>query len=442
MKEFDVIVIGGGTAGVAAAQSAVEQGARVGLVESNRLGGHSLFRGQLPLQVVRDRMEKSNKQISFKSLVQEVEEKAGEISKEIEERLKSSGVECIKGDGALAGSGQVMVRQGEDSSLLKSGKIIIATGSLPKPVATIPFDDHIFHSDRLLDWKEAPASLLIVGGDKTGLEAATLFNLLGTKVFLVDENHHLIHDKDPDLITALETKFKKQKIKTLLGKKIISIFKDTEKINVTLDGGVKFSTEKILVSGERLGNTADLELDGLSVERGPNREIWVNENMETSLKGVFAVGSVTGRSRSLQISKEEGRVAGINAAGGSESLDQDQVPFCLQTQPEIASIGCLSGNAHYKGYRAVEGRYNSSGVDGSNSHEGGFCKIIADRESKRIIGAQILGTQASESITQLQSDIREGVPVKKLAQISEPTPFLKPIISAAKECVRALSARR
>ncbi len=442
MKEFDVIVLGGGTAGIAAAQSAVEQGVRVGLIESNRPGGHSLFRGQLPLQVVHDRMEKSNEQISFESLVQEVDEKSEKVSKEIEECLKSSGVEYIKGEGALAGSSQVMVRQGEDSSVLKCGKIIIATGSLPKPISKIPFDDHsIFHSDQLLDGKEASTSLLIVGGDKTGLEAAYLFNLLGTKVFLVDENNRLIHDKDPDLITALEAGFKKQKIKTLLGKKIISIFKDTEKIDVTLDGGVKFSTERVLVSGERLGNTADLGLDGLSIEKGSNQEIWVNENMETSLKGVFAVGSVTGRSRSLQISKEEGRVAGINATGGSESIDQDQIPFCLQTQPEIVSIGCLSGNAHYKGYRAVEGRYNSSGAEGSHSMDG-FCKIIADRESKRIIGAQILGVQASESIAQLQPNIREGVLVKKLAEISEPTSSLKPIISAAKKCVRALSAQR
>lgn len=442
MEEFDTIVLGGGTAGVVAAQSAVEQGARVALIEPNRLGGYSLFKGQLPLQVVRDRMGTSNKRVSFESLVQEVDAKAGEISKEIEEGLKSSGVDCIKGEGTLTGGRQVLVLQGEDSSVLKTGKIIIATGSLPKPVARIPFDEHsIFHSDRLLDWKEAPTSLSIVGGNKTGLEAATLFNLLGTKVFLVDENHRLIHDRDPDLITALEAGFKQQKIKTLLGKKIISIFKDTEKIDVTLDGGVKFSTEKILVSGERLGNTASLGLDDLSIERGPSQEIWVNENMETSLKGVFAAGSVTGRSRSLQISKEEGRVAGTNASGGSESIDQDQIPFCLQTQPEIASIGCLSGNAHYKGYRAVMGRYDSSGVDGSNCHEGGFCKIIADRESKRIIGAQILGAQASECITQLQPNIREGVTVKKLVEIGEPIPAFKLVISAAKKCVQALSAR-
>jgi len=443
MEEFDVIVIGGGTAGVAAAQSAIEAGARVALVESSRLGGHSLFKGQLPLQVVNEQIGTSDEPISFENLIKELDRRTEEISKEIEARLTSTGVACIKGEGALAGGHQVMVRQGDDSSLLKTDKIIIATGSLPKPIARIPFDDHsIFQIDRLLDWKEVPTSLSIIGGDKTGLEAAYLFSLLGARVFLVDENQRLIHDRDPDLITALEAGFKKQKIKTLLGKKIISLFKDAEKIDITLDGGVKFSTERILVSGERLGNTSHLGLDELSIEKGTQQEIWVNETMETSLKGVFAAGSVIGRSRSLQISKEEGRVAGVNAAGGSASVDQDQIPFCLQTQPEIASIGCLRENAHYKGYRAVMGRYDSPKEEDSNNHESGFCKIVADRETQRFIGAQILGAQASESITQLQANIREGEPVKKLLENSEPTLFLKPVISAAKKCVRALSARR
>ena len=443
MESFDVVVIGGGTAGIAAAQSAVEQGARVCLVESNRLGGHSLFKGQLPLQIMRDHMGKSGVNISFEGLVQEVDKQAGKISKEIEGHLKNSGVECMEGEGALTENRQVTVRQGNNTSLLKAGKIIIATGSLPKPISKIPFDNQsIFHIDKLLDWKEAPTSLLVVGGDKSGLEAAYLFSLLGTKIFLVEENHRLIHDRDPDLIAALEAGFKQRKIKTLLGKKIISIFKDDEKIDVTLDGGVKFSTEKILVSGERSGNTAQLGLDSLDIEQGVSQEIWVNEKMETSLKSVFAVGSVTGRPRSLQISKEEGRVAGINAAGGSETVDQDQIPFCLRTQLEIASIGCLSGDAHYKGYRAVQGRHDFPEDEDSNSQVSGFCKIIADRESKKFIGAQMLGAQASVAIVELQSKIKEGVSVKELTEISEIIPLFRPIISAAKKCVRALSAQR
>ena len=443
MEEFDVVVIGGGTAGVSAAQSAAEHDARVALVESNRFGGHSLFRGQLPLQIMHKQIMESKEQISFDRLVREVDKQAGKISNEIEEQLQKSGVECIKGEGVLSGSRQLLVHQGNDSFMLKSGKIIIATGSLPKPVGKIPFDDQdLFHIDRLLDWNEVPSSLLIVGGDKAGLEAAHLFNLLGTKVFLVDENQRLIHDKDPDLITALEAGFKQQKIKTLLGKKIISMFKDTGKIDITLDGGVKFSTERVLVSGERLGNTEQLDLGSLDIERGSSREIWVNEQMETSLKGIFAAGSVTGRSRSLQISREEGRVAGVNATGASESIDQTQISFSLQTQPEIASIGCLTADAHYKGFRAVQGRYDFSKKDGTKNDKEGFCKIIADRESKQFIGAQMSGGQATESIAQLQSHIREGVSVNKLSKIEGPTPSFQPVISAAQACVRALSARR
>ena len=443
MEEFDIVIIGGGTAGVSAAQSAVGEGIRVGLIESNRPGGHSLYRGQLPLQIVHDWMENSDEPISFTNLKQEVDQQAEKLSREIEEDLKSSGVVFIKGEGTLQGSHQVSVSQDGDSTLLKTRNIIIATGSLPKPIGSIPFDDQsILHIDQLLDWEAAPTSLLIVGGDKTALEAAHLFNLLGIKVFLVDENHRLIHDRDPDLIAGLEAGFKQQKIKTLLGKKIISIFKDTEKIDITLDGGVKFSTERVLVSGKRLGNTTQLGVSSLNIEQGSSQEIWVNENMETSLKGVFAAGSVTGRPRSQQISKEEGRVAGVNASGGSEVIDQSLVPFCLQTQPGIASIGCLNGDAHYKGYRAVQGRFDFPEEDGPNSHIGSFCKIVADRESKKIIGAQVLGTQASEIITQLQANVREGVPVNMLTQSSGATPFLEPIISAAKKCVLSLSARR
>ena len=442
MEDLDVVIVGGGTAGVAAAQSAVELGARVGLIESNRPGGHSLFRGQLPMQIVRQRLEESGEPVSYEDLIREVDEQIEKTSKRIEQDLRNSGVEFIKGVGALEGNHQVLVSQGGDAHSIKSSKIIIATGSLPNPAGKIPFDDHsIFHIDQILESKKAPASLLIVGGNKTGLEASCLFNLLGTKVFLVDENHRLIHDKDPDLITALEAGFKQQKIKALLGKKIISIFKGTGQIDITLEGGVKFSTESVLVSGERSGNTVSLGLDSVSVEQGAHHEIWVNEQMGTSLKNIFAAGSVTGRPHSLQISREEGRVAGVNAAGGSESVDSDRIPFCLQTQPEIASVGCLPGEAHYKGYRAVLGRHDFSGDKESNNN-GGFCKIVADRDSKKFIGAQISGAQASEAMRVLQPELRECVEVKKLTQISETAPLAKPIILAAKECVRALSVRR
>ncbi len=445
MNEYEVVVIGGGTAGVASAQAAAGQGARVGLVEARRPpGGPSLFKGQLPLQVLRQKMESSGDKIPLAALVQAMEEKAEQTSREILEDLQNAGVEWIQGEGSLIGGRQVLVHHDPQPSTLKAGKVILASGSRVKPVTMIPFDDQtILPLDGLLNWDETPVSVLIVGGDTSALEAAQLFHLLGTKVFLVDENHRLIHQHDSDLIVALEAGFKKQKIKVLLGKKIISLFKGNDQIDITLDGGVKFSTERMLVSGERLGNTEKLGLDPLNIEKGRNQEIWVNETMETSLQGVFAAGSVTGRSHSREISEEEGRVAGINAAGGRQAIDRGQIPFCLHTDPEIASIGCLSGDAHFKGFRAVEGRYNVGGQKESGNPVEGFCKVIADRDSKRIIGAQFLGEQASESMRRLQSTLRGGVSLQDLVQSGDENPsFFKPVIKAAQACLRALAVKR
>lgn len=447
MQEYDVIVIGGGSAGFAAARSAAQQGVRVGLVESGPVGGHCLLKSRLPRNILDDWTGRPDPQIAFQNLIQHIQADEELISETLIEDSKGEGVEWIPGVGSLAGARQISVQQENESLFLKTNAVVIATGSLLRPASAIPFDDQsILPVDSLWDWPAIPESLLVVHGDPVGLEAAYTFSRLGVKVFLVEPGERLIYDQDPDLIAALEAGFKKRKIKTLTGKKIVSLYKDTGKIDVTLDGGVKFSVEKILVSGERLGNTESLGLKPLGVETGKNKEVWVNEYMETSLKGIYAAGSVTGHSRLKEKSEEEGKIAGMNAAGKRQIADSNLMPWVVHTDPSVASIGCLSGNAHFHGYRAVEGRFDFSGDDVSNSLGGGFCKIIADRESQRLIGAQIFGAHASDIITWLQSCLREGMTVKKMTQISQTypqlNPHLEPIISAAKECVRALSARR
>ncbi|MDH5761791.1 MAG: NAD(P)/FAD-dependent oxidoreductase [Nitrospinota bacterium] len=444
MNDFDVIILGGGTAGCSAAESAAKQGATVGLVECGRIGGHSLLRGQLPLQIAYDWQKRSGEKISFAHLLEEVELQSVIIAKKTEDRLKDSGVELIRGTGFLKDPGKVSIRLPEKDIDLECGKIIIATGSQPHSNSALPFDEHrLLPIDLFMKMKKLPVSILIIGGDKAALEGAQLFNMLGCKVFLVDENTRLVHDLDSSLIEALEKEFKKLKIKVLLGKKIISIFKSPGMIDVTLDGDVKFSTEKILVSAERHGNTSGLGLDSLKIDCGNRREIWINEQMETSRKGIFAAGSVTGRSRSIQISEEEGRVAGINAAGERQSIQRSQIPFYLQTTTPIASIGCLFGKAHFEGYRAVEGRYDVDPGDTTDSSFPEFCKIVVDRDTSRIIGAQVSGRNAYEVISIIQTKMREGGLLKDLAHFNgSRAAHLKPIIQAAKACAQALSVRR
>ena len=446
MDSYDAVVIGGGVAGFAAACGAADKGAKVCLIEKDHVGGPGVHRGLFLLRWMLSRQEKSSHLIDFPATVAAFQETAQRASENRICILKENAITVVKGLGTLVGKGQVRVVSDHGDEMIKGDRIVLATGSLPRPNLTIPFDGiRVLPADDFSLLQKTPESLLIVGASQMGLELAVLFNRLGAKVFLVEEKPRLIPDQDPEMIEALEQSFKKQKIKTLLNKKIISTFMDESKIDITLDGGVKFSVEKMLMAGERLGNTVDAVAPGLGIEMGQNQEIWVNEAMETSLAGVYAAGSVIGRKPCPDVSVAEGRVAGGNAAGANKTLDRDQIPFRVLTTPEIASVGCLASEAHHKGFRAVEGRADLASLDYALIHgeAEGFFKIVADRESKKIIGAQFLGPRASELMAPVLLAMKKGNSVSVLTQISPGWGAgTEGVQKAAQACVRAGSGQR
>ena len=448
MDSYDVVVIGAGVAGMAAACRAAEKGQKVCLVEKDQIGGLCVHRGLFLLRWILAHHENfaNSHPIDFPAMVKAFQETAQKVAENRIRTLEDNGVALVKGIGTVIGKDQIRVVSDPADATIKGNRIVLATGSLPKPNVTIPFDDsRVFSFDDFSRLQEVPESLLIGGASQAGLELAVVFNRLGTKVFLVEGKPRLIPDQDPEIIDALEQSFKKQKIKTLLNKKIISTFMEPSKIDVTLDGGVKFSVEKMVMVGERLGNTAEALAPGLDIELGKDQEVWVNEEMETSLKGVYAAGSVTGRQPCPDVSEAEGKAAGGNAAGAGKALDRDQIPFRVLTTPEIASVGCLASEAHHKGFRAVEGRVDRSSLDHSLIHEEteGFFKIVADRESKKIIGAQFLGSRASELLAPVLLAMKKGNPVSALTQFSTGWGAgTEGVQKAARACVRAWSGQR
>jgi len=446
MDSYDVVVIGGGVAGLAAACGAATKGGKVCLIEKDQIGGPCIHRGLFLLRWILSLQEKSEHPVDFPATVAAFQETAQKASENRIRILKENGVAIVKGLGTLMGKDQIRVVSDNADEVIKCNRIVLATGSHPKPNATIPFDGtRVFPFDDFSLLQGIPESLLVVGGSQIGLELAVLFNRLGAKVFLVEEKPRLIPDQDPEMIEALEQAFKKQKIKTLLNKNIISTFMDASKIDITLDGGVKFSVEKMVMVGDRQGNTPEAVTPGLGIELGKDQEVWVNEEMETSLKGVYAAGSVTGHKPCPDVSEVEGKVAGGNAAGASKALDRDQIPFRVLTTPEMASVGCLASEAHHKGFRAVEGRADLSSLDHSLIHgeAEGFFKIVADRESKKIIGAQFLGPRASELLGPVLLAMKKGNPVSVLTQISPGWGAgTEGVQEAARACVRAGSGQR
>lgn len=425
MESYDIAVLGAGVAGISAALHASELGARVCLIEKGQVGGNCF---------------NFYKTADAKGVLDEAKVRA--ISTRWLETIGKKAV-FKSGNGCLINNTEIMVQSSAGEEVVKAGKIIVTAGSVPIPSPLMPFDgETILSPDDVISMREIPENILIVGGNRIGCELATLFNRRGSKVFLCDPRPHVIEGYDPDVVAAVEDEMKKQKIKLLLGRKPVSMYKEGGKVDVTLDGEIKFSTDKIVLVGLRRANT--WALDATRLRLGERGEILVNEKMESSVAGIYAAGSVTGNSPNPELAEEGGRVAAKNALGKTRVLNLEHVPMIIGADPEIASVGCSVSNAQYKGFRAVEGRFDYNALDHSiiSGETAGLFKVVADKTTKKVIGAHIHGRGASEMISLAVLAVKKGLSVSDLAALpcGWPTRF-QGLKWAARMCLDKLSSR-
>ncbi len=453
MDEFDVAVLGAGVAGIFAATRAAELGARVCLIEKDELGGRCFNRGLYPyrrmmIQIADNRINMQEQAEGHQEEVSRLFEDARQFSQSIAEKwaatLKSRGVKLEFGEAIASGPNEVKILRPDGEKSIQVKKIIFALGSRIQPPPTLPYDgERIISRDNIFKIGKVPTSVLILGGGGEGCELAMLYNRLGSKTFLCEEGPRLLENQDPDITDALEREMKIRKVKVLLNKKVISIFKDTDSINISLDGGVKFSVQTIVLTSGRVARTQELNAEQFGMRMGERQQILVDEKLATTVEGMYAVGSVTGRKSFDGLSEEEGRVAAENALGKEKILNTDWIPQVIYTDPEIAMVGCFARDAHHKGFRGIEGRCDLESLDYSMlSGEGrGFVKIVADKSTKKVIGGQIVCKRASEFIPLILLAIKKGLTVNSLARLSSGVSAqFQGIQQAAKACLRAMKA--
>ena len=448
MTVFDIVVIGAGPAGVSAALRAADNGARVCVVEQKRIGSSCFYKGLYPfkaaLTILRDGKSDLLRDgvIDIGKLLRSVEKSISLITQKWETSLAELGVEIFFGAGIPLSSELIQVKSEEKLSEICTKKIIIATGSYPIPIPTLPFEkDNIISADDVFQSNTIPKTVLVMGSESYGCEIASFYQRLGSKVFLSNHGSRLLADQDPDVIDAVENYFKKIKVKLLLDKRLSSYYKNNGLFDITLSGGVKFQAERIVQNLNREGRSLNLRCEKLGIRLGECKEILVNENFETSSENIYAVGSVTGRTTTPGISEEEGKVAADNAMGKNKLLNCDWTPFMIFTKPEVACVGCFTKEAHYKGFRAVEGKINSDNLDFGilNNTTGGFFKIIADARSGMVIGGQIISPNASQLISIVLMAIKKGIKVGALAAlVCDKSGEIQGIKEAARACSRAL----
>ncbi|MBC8286744.1 MAG: NAD(P)/FAD-dependent oxidoreductase [Nitrospinae bacterium] len=441
MEEFDVLVLGGGLAGVSAALRTAELGGRVCLVEKGHIG-QAGFQRRNALHIEDGIIPSMNWEEYRKVLCLETER----YSRLVREKLNAAGVSVVEGEGTLASSTEISVQKSEGEHLLLKGKsVILAYGSDTRFSSTLPREEGVVISiDEIARLSVLPEKVLVVGGGLFGSEAALGLHNRGCKVFLCYEQKELFPQMDEDFNIEIERQFKKKKIKILPGKKLISIYKNEDALEITLETGIKFSVHQIIIAGERSGLKENEVAEKLGIRLGEHQNILVDDSMLTSLPGVYAVGSVTGELTSDTLSQEEGKVAAENSMAKKKQLNREWVPQIARLSPDVAYVGCSMKTAPHQGFHPVEGVFEQD-LNGPEDlpfpKTVGKYKIVADKRSRLVVGIQVISNQTADWFPILLLLIKKGVTVGNLVNCTRSEGAkINALCEAARNCSQALKS--
>jgi dihydrolipoamide dehydrogenase len=459
-QKAKVVIIGAGPGGYVAAIRAAQLGSGVVLVEKQLLGGTCLNWGCIPtkallacaeaLETIKEAGEYGIKVgeplPDLKAMVERKEKISEQLRNGIAQLLKANKVELVKGTARLASANEVVVEGEEGTRTIETERIIIATGSEPARLPTFDFDQPaILTSTEGLELTEIPKSMIIVGSGVVGSEFATIYNALGTKVTMVELMPRILPTEDERI---------SQQMKRILSKKGIEILTETTieemveysptGVKAKLSNGEILEGEKLLVSIGRSLNSANLGLDEVGVELGKRGEIVVNERMETSVPGIYAIGDVVGGILLAHVASFEGICAAENAMGMESVMNYDVVPACIFTEPEIASVGLTPARAEERGIETRIGRFMFGGL-GKALAMGkgqGFVQLVVDASTDKILGCQIMSAHASDLIHELALAIQVGVTAGDIGRTVHAHPSLAEAIMEAAEAAheRAIHA--
>lgn len=433
MTEFDVVVLGGGLSGTKAALRAAELGGKVCLVEKGIIGRKGFLRRNILLAESRS----DNDSVKWVSQLERQERLTEEYCENLESKLAQAGVVLLEGEGSLAGPSEISVQGKEKTQTVTGKSLILACGTDPSFPSTLPREENVIISiDEVYQLKKIPEKVLLVGAGKWGAEAALGFQRLGCKVFLCVDSVEILPEMDPEFNLKVEAQLKSRKIKILPDKKIISFFKNADDLEMTLETGIKFATNLIVMVDQGKGGELNKVAESLGARLGSNDEIFLDERMMSSIPGVYGVGSISGKRVTDMMSQEQGKVAADNAMGKKRQLNPEWVPEINRLVQNVGYVGCSMKSAPQQGFHPVEGIYES------DIFEGEIFKIVADKRTKMLVGAQIISNHAEELIPMILLLIKKGTTVANLANSTsfEMTRFQE-VSRAAKACLQAIKSR-
>jgi dihydrolipoamide dehydrogenase len=459
-KNYDLVLLGGGTGGYVAAIRASQLGLKTAIVERDALGGTCLHKGCIPTKAllrsaeVYATVKKSevfgvevpDAVLHFAKVQERKQDIVNKLYHGVLQLMKKGEIDVYKGYGRiigpsifspLPGSISIDYGDGRENDILTSKNVILATGSRPRSLKGLVIDgEKVMTSDEALKMTEVPASLIIVGGGVIGAEWASMMADFGTKVTIIEYLDRLVPTEDQAISQAMTRNFKKRGIKVCTKAKVLPETLKKENVvsvEAEVNGEQKtFTAEKMLVSVGRQPNTEDIGLENTSIETEKG-QIKTNGFGQTVESHIYAIGDIVPGLQLAHVAARQGIIAVDHLAGQHvEPLDETLVPKCIYTVPEAASIGLTEEEAK-KDHELKIGRvpFGAIGKALVYGNSEGFAKMIADKNSDDLLGVHIYGPHATDLISEASlARLLDATPWE-VAETIHPHPTLSEIIGEA-----------
>jgi dihydrolipoamide dehydrogenase len=414
-ESFDVVVIGGGPGGYAAAIRCAQKGLTVGLVEKDAMGGTCLNRGCIPSKALLGSahfltlakhaalmgVEIGTVTPNWTKMQARKDAIIAGFRKGVTGLVQANKIKIFQGKGIVTAPGNVKIESANGTEEIQAKKIILATGSVPMEIGAFAFDGQtIISSTEALNLKEIPASMVIIGGGVIGCELACVYATVGCKVTIIEALTQLLPNEDTWIGAVMAKELKKLGIESMVSQKVTSVDVTGSGAKVNLESGSAVNAEKVLVAvGRRAACDAEtVSALGLKMN-GP--AIAVNEKLETSADGVYAIGDAVGTTYLAHGAFSEAEIAAANAAGENETVgDYSLVPRAVYTFPEVASVGKNERKCAELGIEVVVGKaaFRSNGRSVAHNESIGEIRVIRNKANDEILGVTMVGAAVTEML--------------------------------------------
>jgi dihydrolipoamide dehydrogenase len=463
MMNYDIAVIGSGPGGYVGAIRAAQLGKKVAIIEKyNTLGGTCLNVGCIPSKALLDSsehyhnakerfgdhgIEVSSVKINMQQMIKRKNEVVDQTCKGIDFLMKKNKIDVYHGVGAFVNKNVISVTNSEGKTEIHAEKVIIATGSKPITPEIFNYDkNRVITSTEALNIDKVPSKMVVVGGGVIGLELGSVFARLGTSVEVVEYMDKIIPTMDTDCSKELMRTLKKLGMTFHLGHSVTGVKASKSSCTVSVkkrdsEDSFEIKADYCLVAIGRKPYTEGLNLDALGIKTDDKGRIHVNDHLETTVPGVFAIGDVVQGAMLAHKAEEEGILVAEYIAGGKPHIDYNLIPGVVYTWPEVAAVGKTEDELKAAGIPVKTGKFpfKALGRSRASMDTDGMVKVIAHSETDEILGVHMVGPRVADVIMEAVALMEFRASAEDMSRISHPHPTYT---EAVKEAALAATANR